>query len=151
MAFVEGDEFFDVYVGNSVPVREHEGIVSDVFSCTEDSSSCLCSKSCVNQGDFPGFTVLLMDGHLVVLKIEGDVAAMEEVVGEIFFDDVPFVSQENDKIVVSIPRVDLHDVPENRMAANLHHGFWDDICLFGKTCAHAACEDKDFHDSYSIL
>lgn len=148
MAFVEGDEFFDVYVGNSVPVREHEGIVSYVFSCTEDPPSCLGSKSGVNQGDFPGFTVLFMDGHLVVFKIEGDVAAVEEVVGEIFFDDVSFVSQKNDKIVVSIPGVDLHDMPENRMASDLHHGFWDDICLFGKACAHAACEDKDFHFSF---
>ena len=115
MAFVEGDEFFDVYVGNSVSVREHEGIVSYVFSCTEDPPSCLGSKSGVNQGDFPGFTVLFMDSHLVVFKIESDVAAVEEVVGEIFFDDVSFVSQKNDKIVVSIPGVDLHDVPENRM------------------------------------
>lgn len=95
--------------------------------------------------------MLFMDGHLVVLEIKGDVATMEEVVGEIFFDDVSFVSQENDKIVVSILGVDLHDMPENRMAANLHHRFWDDAGLFSKACTHTTCKDEDFHYFLSPL
>ncbi len=89
--------------------------------------------------------MLLMDGHLVFFQIEGNVASVQEVVGKIFFDDIAFVSKEDDEVVISVARVYLHDVPEDRVPTDFDHGFWDYTGFFSKACAHAAGEDKDFH------
>lgn len=82
--------------------------------------------------------MLFVDGHLVLFQIEGYVASVQEVVCEIFFDDIAFVSKENDEVVVSVARVYFHDMPDDRMSADLDHGFWDYVGFFGKACAHAA-------------
>src|ERR1051325_431419 len=42
-------------------------------------------------------------------------------------------------------RVVLHDVPENRAAADLDHRFWSQLCFFGQTCTQSTGENDDFH------
>ena len=52
---------------------------------------------------------------------------------EIFLDDVAFVTQADNKIIKPVLAVNFHDMPENRLAADLHHGFWPGISLFRYT------------------
>ena len=143
---MELDEFFDIDIRDPVAVGEHKRFVSHIFFCAKNTPSGHGVQACVDESDPPRFAVLFMDGHLVLFQIEGNVASVQEVVCEIFFDDISFVSEENDEVVVSIARVYLHDVPEDRVPADFDHGFRDDTGFFGKACAHTAGEDEDFHD-----
>ena len=86
-----------------------------------------------------------MDSHLVLLHVEGDIRFVEEVVCEVFLDDIAFVAEEDNKIIVAVGRVYFHDVPENRLAVDFHHRFGDEVGFFREAGTHAACEDEDFH------
>ena len=41
----------------------------------------------------------------------------EEIVGEVFLDDVLFITGTDDEFVEAVVAVEFHDVPEDRLAA----------------------------------
>ena len=49
---------------------------------------------------------------------------MQEIVGEIFLDDVTLVAAANDEVMDAVERVSFHDVPKDRLATDFDHGFW---------------------------
>jgi hypothetical protein len=63
---------------------------------------------------------------------------MQEVVGEIFLDDVALVAAADDEVIDAMLGIDLQDVPENRPAAYLDHRLGPDNRLFRKARAEAA-------------
>ena len=86
-----------------------------------------------------------MHGHLVAGDVEGDVGGVQEVVGEVLLDDVALVSQADDEVVDALLRVELEDVPEDGLAADLDHGLGADGGFFTETRAETAGEDDRFH------
>ena len=46
---------------------------------------------------------------------------MQEVVGEVFLDHVALVAAADHEVIDAVGGVDFHDVPENRLAADLDH------------------------------
>ena len=48
---------------------------------------------------------------------------MQKVVGEIFLDDIAFVSTANHEIVYSVSGINFHDMPKNGLATNFDHRF----------------------------
>jgi len=63
-----------------------------------------------------------MDGNLVVVHVEGDVGCVQEVVGEVFLDDVALVAETDDEVIDAVLGVELEDVPEDGAAADLDMG-----------------------------
>ena len=55
---------------------------------------------------------------------------MEEVVCEVFLDDIPFVTEENNEIIIAMGRINFHDVPENRLAVDFNHWLRDKVGFF---------------------
>lgn len=55
---------------------------------------------------------------------------MEEIVREILFDDVAFVATADNKVIHAVVRVHLHDVPEDRTAADLDHRLGLEVSFF---------------------
>jgi hypothetical protein len=76
----------------------------------------------VDEGDAPGLGDGVVDGHLVVRHVEGDVGGVQEVVGEVLLDDVALVAAADDEVVDAVLGVELEDVPEDGAAADLDHG-----------------------------
>ena len=74
--------------------------------------------------------MILVDSHLVLLHVEGDIRFVEEVVCKVLLDDISFVSKKDYEIIVPVGRVDFHDVPENRLAVDFDHRLWDNIGFF---------------------
>ena len=70
---------------------------------------------------------------------------MQEVVGEVLFDDVAFIAAADDKVVDAVGGVELPDVPEDWFAPNFDHRLWLEVRLFGDAGAEAAGEDNCFH------
>ena len=54
-------------------------------------------------------------------QIDSDVGAVEHIVSEIFFDNVAAITEANDELAKAMCPVDHHNVPEDRLAADLHH------------------------------
>ena len=78
-------------------------------------------------------------------RVEGDVGDVQEVVGEVLLDDVALVSQADNEFVDALLRVQLEDVPQNGLAANLHHGLGADRVFFAKTRTETAGKNDRFH------
>ena len=62
---------------------------------------------------------------------------MKQIIGKIFLYQISFVAKANHEIGDAEGGVALHDVPEDRLAADLHHGLGADFGLFGQARAHA--------------
>lgn len=70
---------------------------------------------------------------------------MQEIVREIFLDHIAFVTTADNEIVHAVGRVQLHDVPKDRLATDLDHGFGLKVCFLGDSCAEAPSENDSFH------
>ena len=143
---VEGDGGGDVDVGDTVAVGHAEGLVGvEVLGDAAEASSGAGGFSGVDEGDAPGFGDGLVDGHLVVVHVEGDVGGVEEVVGEELLDDVALVSAADDEVIDAVLGVDLEDVPEDGAATDFDHGLGAEGGLFRDASAETAGEDYCFH------
>ena len=58
---------------------------------------------------------------LKALHVEGDIGHVQKVIRKILFDHIAFEPTANHKVIHTIMRIDLHDVPQNRFAADLNH------------------------------
>ena len=70
---------------------------------------------------------------------------MQVVVGKILLDHIALVAETDHKLMKPIVRIDLHDVPENRLAADLDHGFRSECRLLTDPRAKSARQNNDFH------
>ena len=82
--------------------------------------------------------------QLVVAQVDGDVRVVEEVVGEVLLDRVALVAETDHEVVDPEVRVELHDVPEDRASAELHHRLRSNDRLFAETRAESAGQDDSF-------
>ena len=80
-----------------------------------------------------------------IAHVERNIGHVQEVIREIFLDDIALVAKAEDKIADAVAAVDLHDVPQNRTAADFHHRFWPHGGLFGQAGAESACENHCLH------
>jgi len=136
----------DIYVENAVAVGQQEGFIADVLLHPLDPPAGQGMQASIHTHDTPRFRHIIMDGHLVLIrKIEGDVRTVEVIIGEIFFGDMLLIVGTDDEVVEAMVAVQFHDVPEDRLAADLDHGFGAEVAFFGDTGAQAAGEDDGFH------
>ena len=70
---------------------------------------------------------------------------MQEIIREIFLDDVALVAEADDELRDAEGRVELHDVPEDGLRADLHHGLRARVRFLGDARALAAGENHALH------
>src|SRR5262249_4587715 len=99
----------------------------------------------VDERHAPGLRFRRVHLERVLREVDRHVRRVEEVVGEILLDDVTFVAEAHDEIVEAVRRVSLHDVPENRLSADLHHGLGAHGRFFRKAGPESAGEDDYLH------
>jgi hypothetical protein len=98
----------------------------------------------VSQGHFPiKFHARFVDGHLVGFEIDGAVIVMQVKIVEIVFHRPGLESKAEHEPAETVFGVNLHDMPENWMFANGHHGFRAELGLFLDACAEAATQNED--------
>ena len=86
-----------------------------------------------------------MDFHPVFGQMKRHIGHVQEVIGEVLLDHVSLVTKADDEIVEAIVTIDLHDVPEDRAAADFHHRFGTDRGFLAKPRAHSTSKDDYFH------
>src|SRR5665213_2617043 len=136
-----------VDVGETVAVGEAERFVADVVAHPQQPAAGHRVVAGVDQGHRPRFDGTVVDAHRALAHVEGDVRRVERVIGEELLDDVALVSAADDEVVDAVGRIRLHDMPEHRPAAELHHRLRASRRLLAESRAEAARQDHRLHPS----
>jgi hypothetical protein len=60
--------------------------------------------------------------ELVILQLYGNIGVVQVIIKKIFFNDISFVAQTNDKIIEALRGKYFHDMPQDRFISYLYHG-----------------------------
>jgi len=146
MLFVEGNRFGDVDVAHSISVSHTEGIFSsNIVRDFLESTASTNTISSIDEGHAPGLGDTLVNLHLILFHVESDVGHMQEIIREVFLDQVAFVPTADYEIVDAVSGIDLEDMPEDRTAPDFDHRFGTCAGLFTQPCSLAACQNDSFH------
>src|SRR6185312_2751209 len=151
MTAMELQELCQVDIRDAVTPCQHEGPAAEMWRQPFDASACVGLLSGVDEIDQPVLgavlVVVAVAAPLHPPGLEGypQVGGERAVVGHVAFDLLALVAERDHEFLKSVRRVMHHDVPENRTAADLDHGFWPYDRLLRESRADAACEDAYFH------
>ena len=122
----------DVDVGDSVAEGHHERLAVEVGRDLQQSTSRLGVPSRVDQGYAPVFGIPLLRVwfHGARREIDGHVRREGRVLRHVALDVLALVPERDEEIVVSVVRVDLQDVPEDRAVPDLDHRLRTHVRLF---------------------
>ena len=138
-------------VANAIAVGETERFFALQIRChTFQASACHGVIAGINQRHAPRFGILLVDFHFVVAHVEGHVGHVQEIVGEVFLDQVTLVSATDDEIIHPVGGIDFHHMPQDRLAADLDHRLGLEVGFFGDSGSEATGEDHCFHSRSTI-
>ena len=122
MRLMELDELADIDVTDAVAIRHAEGLIADIRLDALDAPTGHRPVARIDDRHAPRLRMLLVQDDLLAIRhIERHITHVEEVVVEPLLDHVLLVSGTDDKVIDAKCRILLHDVPENRLAANLDH------------------------------
>ena len=83
--------------------------------------------------------------HFIIDHVEGHIRHVQEVVGEVFLDDITLVPATDDEIIYPVGGIEFHDVPEDRLATDLDHGLGFEVGFLGNAGPKATGENDSFH------
>ena len=144
---MECEQLLQVHVGNAVAVGEHERLIADILLHALHAAAGHGIKAGVHHRDAPRLGMVLVDNHLVfaVREVICNVGGMQEIICKILLDHMLLIPGADHKIVEAVIAVELHDMPEDRHAAQIHHGFWFELAFFGDSRSEATGENHNFH------
>jgi hypothetical protein len=116
------DHRTDVHVADAVAVGQAERLVADERQHALEPPPGHRRLARVDERHAPRLGGRAVDLHLPAAHVERDVRGVQRVVGEPLLDDVSLVAETDDELLDPVGRVDLHDVPQHRLAADLDHG-----------------------------
>ena len=150
---VEREQLLEVHIGNAVAVSEHERLIADVLLHALHTAAGHGVEAGVHHRDAPRFGMVLVNNHLVfaVGKVICNVGGVQEIICKVLLDHMLLIPGADHKIVEAVMAVELHDMPEDRHAAQIHHGLWFELAFFGNARSEAAGEDENFHLGYPLL
>lgn len=94
----------------------------------------------------PRLGITLMHFHLVLRHVKSDIRHVQKVVGKVFLDQIALITEANHEVIDAMAGVDFHDVPENRLSADIHHGFGASSSLLGKAGAKSTRQYHGLHN-----
>mgnify|MGYP001666883442 CR=1 FL=1 len=125
MRLMELDELADIDITDTVAIRHAERLIADIRLDTLDAPAGHRAVARIDDRHAPRLRMLLVQDDLLAIRhIKRHVTHVEEVVVEPLLNHVLLVSGTDDKVIDTKRRIHLHDVPENRLAANLDHRLW---------------------------
>ncbi len=140
-----------VHVRDAVAVRDHEFVALDVLARPVDSAAGLRRKTRLREENAPFLLSMerLEVFDATVTDVDADVAVHRAVVEEVVADHVALVAETEDEIHDPEMCVELHDVPEDRPAADLDHRLWPHLRLLSETRSESAAQDHRLHGRHS--
>src|SRR5271166_2244257 len=149
LALMQTDDLADVHIADAIAVSHAEKITFDVGKYALDAASDLGRLARFYERDTPRLRLAAMNFHLVLIAhVDRHVGRVQVIIHEVLFDHVSLVAEAHDEIVDPVRGIHLHDVPKNRLAADLDHRLGPNRCFFCKTGAETARQQHSLHSSY---
>lgn len=152
VAAVERQQFFEVYVADTVAVGHHEEWRGDVVTHAGEARASHGVKAGVGEGDVPLFVraagVNRDRAAAARADVDGEVTVHEFEVEEILFDHLALVAEADDEVAKSEVGVVFHDVPKNGALADRDHGFRAEFSFFAQARALATGKDDNFDGGF---
>jgi len=146
MSAMKSQRRSDIHIANTIAICHRKRlIVTDMISDATDPPSSLGVFSGVNQRHAPRLSCVAQDLHRVCADVESHVRSMQEVIREKFLDVVSAIPEADHEVVQSVSRIDFHDVPQDRAAADLDHWLGPDRRLLREARAKPACQNDNLH------
>ena len=125
MAAVKCKQLGDIYIRHPVSIGQKEGFLPNIGLYALHSSACHGIQPRIYKGNPPGLRHIIMHGHLILLsKIKGHITVMEIIIRKPLLYHMLLIAAADNKIMNSIMRVALHNMPENGFSSDLYHGLW---------------------------
>ena len=70
---------------------------------------------------------------------------MKKIICKIFLDHILFITKTDNKIVESVLRILLHNMPQNWLITNLDHRLWAVYALFADSGTESSCQYYNLH------
>ena len=122
MLLMESDECSDIDITHAIAIGKTKRLfIFHILANALQTPARHCVLARIHQGDRPGLCIVLVHPLTIAFHAEGDIGLVQEVIRKILFDHVALVATTNHEIIHAMRRIDLHDVPKNRLAANLNH------------------------------
>src|SRR5258706_2964145 len=134
-----------VDVADPVTVCDHEGSLLEPGLQALYAASGECFGPGIHQMNCPVFAFARARLDLSTGKIHGHATAQVVVVQKVALNLFAFITESYEKLIQTVMRVMLHDVPEDGTAANFHHRLWLHFGLFGQARADSTRENHNFH------
>ena len=144
---VKLNERGNVEIADAVAIGQAESFVAYVLANTLDASTRHGVQTGIDKGDTPRLGGCMMYLNRIVAQVDREIGVPLEVFQEVFLQEMAFVAAANDKIIQSMMRVELHDVPDDRKSSDLDKRLRNRGCLFADTGSVTACKYNNFHHS----
>jgi hypothetical protein len=142
---MEPQEIGGVDRGQTVPIRAHEGFVADQVREALEAPTRHRVRPGVDQVDFP--IALLPHPHVDFAgsEVNRQVVVCGVQRAKVILDYLLTIAARDDELFEAGVGIELHQVYENGLSADLDHGLRTDRRLLRKAGTEAACEQHDFH------
>jgi len=130
---VEGNQILDVEIAHAVAICQAKSFAIQMMTNALQAAASHRGFAGIDQRDAPRLNAVVQEAQLALAHVEGHVAHVQDVIGEVFLDVVAFVAAADDEIVDPVVGVQLHDVPKNRLAADLDHRLRFDLRFFAQS------------------
>src|SRR5262249_42381141 len=138
-------------IGEAVAVvGEKHLLVLDEVLDRQQSLSNVSPRAGIDERDAP-FRRLFAEDLDLLAEARDDAVAVRglPIVKKVFLDDVGFVSEAQDEVLVPILAVVLHHVPQDRLMSDRHHGLRNAFRIFANSGPEPTAEQDDLHDTSS--
>ena len=94
-----------------------------------------------------------MNNHLIFATciVKRNIGSVQEIICKPLLNHVLLISSTNNKLIVAIACISLHDMPQNRHTANLNHRLRFIRRFFGNTCSKTTSKNNNFHSFSPLL
>ena len=131
MHFMKLDEFPNIYIRKTVAVSEKKIIFSDIWLNFFNASTCQSIVACIDDSNFPIFRKIAVNvDFILALEIESDVAVVKNIISEVIFYDMLFISSANYEILITKVSILFHNMPNDWMPSDFDHRFRNDLRFF---------------------
>src|ERR1019366_761785 len=151
MTAVEVYQGLNVDISDPIAVSDHEGSVSDQPFHPSQAPACEGVQSCINQADLPVRSRGICSLYRTILQVQEKIAVVKMVVSKVLFDDFAFVSAGDQEVLVALPSIDAHDVPEHWLAADFDHWFRTNDRLLSEPGPRTPCKYHHLHGWTCLL
>ena len=122
MRLVEPDQRPEVDVRDAVAVRHQKGLIPQPAPQTQKPATGQRLQTGVDEVHEPVLGRSAVHGRTAVGEVDREIAPQVVIVEEIAAHHLRFVAERDHELTESVGGIDVHDVPENRMPPDLHHG-----------------------------